>query len=128
MNARQWFTNALLGLVALALAPIVTVWSCGRTHTPNSARYVCRADLRLLADALEHYAARHDGRYPSELWQLTRRDADGVCCLATIPRDPWKARYVYLPASAPGSKPDVFSKGIDGVAGTLDDMRLGVGE
>lgn len=122
MNARQWFTSALLGLVALALAPIVTQWSCARTQTPHSARSVCRSKLHVLADALEKYAARHDGRYPTELWQLTQRDADGVFCLATIPRDPWQARYVYVSPAAPGAKPVVSSNGIDGIAGTPDDL------
>lgn len=105
MNVRQWFTCAVVGLVALALAPIVTQLNCARPHTPHSALSRCREDLRVIADALEKYAARHDGRYPDELWRLTRRDADRVYCLATIPRDPWSEGYVYIPPARAGNEP-----------------------
>lgn len=124
MSARRWFTCTVVALVALAFAPIVARLNCARTHTPHSALHRCRADLRVLTDALEQYAALHDGRYPDELWRLTRRDADGSCCLATIPRDPWKARCADPPPAAPGAKPVLSSRGIDGVAGTADEVRL----
>jgi Type II secretion system (T2SS), protein G len=59
------------------------------------------------------------------LFERVREHAE---ILATIPRDPWSEGYVYIPPHAPGTRPVLSSKGIDGIAGTSDDIRLETNE
>jgi type II secretory pathway pseudopilin PulG len=119
-----WF-GCVLALATLALGALIWGGSLAKQFDQDGTAPKVLADLKTIADALEEYAARHAGGYPSDLEALVTPDERGDRYLQSthVPRDPWRSPYAYRPASGSNSKPIVFSLGMDGLPGTSDDIQ-----
>ena len=106
------------GLVGLVGDNVSPGW--GRTEKGTA-----KAQLTLLGEAIRAYrtANRH---LPTALADLTRRTDRSEPILTSIPKDPWGHPYEYRTEG--GNAFSICSLGLDGVAGTDDDLRWPVPE
>jgi len=72
-----------------------------------------------LTNACQQYKLRHNGQYPDSLETLLVKDAKGDACLEDRDAlmDPWGVPFMYDKAGPRnnGRKPDIWTKGPDGV-------------
>lgn len=86
-----------------------------------------KADILSIDSALAEYAINNGGRYPDSLDVLIQPDENGHRYLdrTTLPVDPWKNEYFYVPPSPGEPRPRVYTLGKDGeVGGEGDDRDL----
>jgi hypothetical protein len=106
----------------VAAAGAATAWLGARLFADVGAQFLevqQEADLIGLRAALEAYADDHDGRYPSELEALTRRNGEGPW-IERLPTDRWGRPFRFEPppdgrrTSGPGR---LYTLGADGEPG-----------
>ncbi len=87
-------------VLALAMGPNL-VKARAQARNPSA----CTSNLKNIATALEMYATRHGGRYPTRLAQLT------PSILKVIPNCPFKSRDTYSQSYQVSENPDAFTLG-----------------
>jgi hypothetical protein len=122
---RAVFAVAALGVLSLvAFVAFVVGFFQGRDYVPPGVS----RDISAIEDALERFAADHDGKLPRTLDELVVDD-EGRSYLAEIPRGPYDNRYYYEPPSN-GSSYRVYTLGTDDQIGgcctdrDYDDTRV----
>ena len=107
----------VIGLLAGLAAPVLF------SLRDNAQEDAVRAQINLFYESCDLYRF-HTQDYPQDLDQLTDPRVLGAdatdALMESIPVDPWGNPYVY--EYRPGSKPNIFSVGVDGVSGTPDDV------
>ena len=78
-----------------------------------------RIDIVQIENALTDYAVANGGTYPPSFAPLVIPDSDGKTLFeaTSIPEDPWKNDYQYMPPRRGETNPTVFSMGADGKRG-----------
>ena len=133
-------TGTILGYAFMVVTILVlaasfllfkSVFNSGFDSTPLS--YQTQSRIERINSALTAYR-RRAGHYPSEaqgLEALVRRPttdpepSSWEATFTTLPKDGWDREFVYkFPEmlSNKGARPEIISKGPDGVLGTLDDL------
>jgi general secretion pathway protein G len=104
------------------LAGVVAVNVAG--HADTAKREAARAEIKAFQQALSLYQM-DTGQYPSTAQGLKALVKDpgvsgwkegGYLTSASVPKDPWENRYVYI-RDGHGGSPDIISYGRDGREG-----------
>ena len=87
----------VFGLVVLILGASALDTCLTNRLLDASNRLLASADLSAIAQALENFAADHDGAYPADLGPLFEQGDGQPCYLKTAGpvTDPWKHPYIY---------------------------------
>jgi len=103
----------ILGLLATIVVPNVI----GYLFKANTA--VVKSDITTIENAVDSYAIENGGIYPESLEVLITPDENGKTYIkgySSVPKDPWKNEYVFVPGDASGDYM-IVSYGKDGMPG-----------
>ena len=113
----------MLGAVAISCCALAAEWIRTERYSFRCTYDIPKSDLRALSEAIEEYAADHEGKYPRDLYALLDHGVGLPAYLpnyTTVPKDPWKRPYRYeLKAGGRGWR--VWTLGSDGWVGGEDD-------
>jgi general secretion pathway protein G len=118
----------VLGIIAMIMGGAIFTM---QKISDSGAITVVDGDFASINNALQMYKT-NAGSYPSEqqgLKALVERPTSApsprrwTAIMDNVPRDPWNNEYLYkYPGSKDRSRPELISKGKDGLEGTQDDM------
>lgn len=131
-NLRSGFTLLemviVLGIIAMIMGGAIFTM---QRIADSGAITVVEGDFKSIQNGLQSYKT-NAGHYPSEQQGLKAlvdkpssapRPRRWTRILDKVPMDPWDNEYIYkYPGSKDRSRPEMISKGKDGLEGTEDDM------
>jgi len=122
-SGRHLTVLAVLGLLAGCDWRSIQERYDRRLYRAQVAR--AKADITMLATALDQYAMANAGKWPDSLEALVLEDAEGYAYLRVrqIPLDPWENDYQYEPPGAGSMKYRLYSLGSDSAVGGVDEGR-----
>jgi general secretion pathway protein G len=111
--AEMMVVIVIIGLLATIVVPNVMQ----KFFASQTAKI--KADITVIASALDQYAMANLGKYPDSLEALVTPDENGFKFLDydQVPLDPYKNPYVYEPPGSGRATPIVLSYGQDGTPG-----------
>jgi general secretion pathway protein G len=119
-SAAPGFSLAELMVVIVILGLLATVVVRNVIPYFFKANYaVVKTDITTICDAIDDYTINNAGKYPENLEVLMQPDENGHNYFrgrTTVPKDPWKNEYQYVPPQG-GQQYKVISYGKDGSPG-----------
>lgn len=95
------FTLVEIMVVIVILGLLATMVARNVVANADEARFTkAQTDVRLIADGVRSYRARH-GRLPDSLAVLATKDERGRSELEELPRDPWGNAYELIAGDCP---------------------------
>jgi len=115
----------VIAVLALFICTVCTPWGPPEGHYFRANGLVVQSDLHRMSQALENYAADHEGASAPDLDALIVQGGGRPAYLAnytSTPRDPWHRPYLYE-LRAGGSGRRLWTLGSDGEVGGSGEAR-----